>query len=560
MISVIIPVYNVEEYLDECITSIVNQTYKEIEILLINDGSTDKSSDICHSWSIKDERIRVIDKKNEGQAACRNLGVCESCGEYVTFVDADDWIYKDMLMELYFSIEETGADIAICDAAIELPGGKVSDFSLQSMEGSYFVTKENPEVLLSVKYTMWAKLYRKDFLICNNIIEPPIKFEDFAVIPLVMALAEKVVCINKKLYFYRYRETSTVRDLQYIDDRFKAMEFLITSFKERNMFDEWEAVLKQIMLERASVLMRQIYPILGKYYKNCYERYNDLLKNYFNIKLSKINSRFSSYCRTGRIDTNIFGKYNLAVIGSYNLMIIAKMMMQIGTPDYLENHYGFSNIISMMSGQIKGMRNLNLTHYSEFRQKHIVQDFAKNLSHKNKCEFNEIDYILIDFLEERFDTGKIKDSYFTISDAFEDIADKVGVIYERLDGTSHHIIDLWKKSCKRLIQLLDDYVGLGNVILVKNYLSEKIIDENGTFAFFGDIEKIQQMNQSLEYKYDFFVKHAPGVIVFETLGDDYYYTDKDFKHGCFPWHLNNKEYCKITGDLMAMLRENADSE
>lgn len=560
MISVIIPAYNVEEYLDECIISIVNQTYKEIEILLINDGSTDKSSDICHSWAIKDGRIRVIDKENEGQAACRNLGIREACGEYVTFVDADDWIYEDMLMELYFSIEETGADIAICDAAVELPGGKVSDFSLQSMEGSYFVTKDNPEILLSVKYTMWAKLYRKDFLICNNIIEPSIKFEDFAVIPLVMALAEKVVCINKKLYFYRYREASTVRDLQYIDDRFKAMEFLIASFKERNMFDEWEAVLKQVMLERASVLMRQIYPILGKYYKNCYERYDVLLQTYFRLKLSEINPRFSSYCRTGRIDTNIFGKYNLAVIGSYNLMIVAKMMMQIGTPDYLENHYGFSNIISMMSGQIDGMRNLNLAHYSDFRQKHIVQDFTKKFSCKNKCEFNEIDYILIDFLEERFDTGKIKDSYFTVSDAFWNIADKVGIIYEILDGTSQYMIDLWEKSCKQLIQLLDDYVGLGSVILVKNYLSERIIKENGTSEFFEDIEKIQQMNQSLEYKYDFFVKNAPGVIVFETLDDAYYYTDKYFKHGCFPWHLNNKEYCKIAGDLMAMLRENADSE
>lgn len=560
MISVIVPVYNVEKYLDECIVSIVNQTYKEIEILLINDGSTDKSGDICHVWSMKDGRIRVIDKENEGQAACRNLGVREARGEYVTFVDADDWIYQDMLALLLISIEKNGANIAICDAEVELPDGKVSDFSLRDLAQECIIISHNKGIVLSVKYTMWAKLYRKDFLISHNIVEPSIRFEDFAVIPIIFALADKISCVNKKMYFYRYNELSTVRDLQYIDDRFKAMEFLVKSFKERNMFEEWKPVLQQIMLERAAVLMRQIYPILGKCYKNCYERYDALLQSNFQLSLSKINPRFSSYCRTGKLDTNIFGKYNLAVIGSYNLMIVAKMMMQIGTPDYLDNHYGFSNVISMMSDQIEGMRKLNLTHNSNFRQKHIVQDFTKNFSCKNKCEFNDIDYILIDFLEERFDTGKIKDSYFTVSDAFQDIADKVGVTYEILDGKNSHTVDLWEESCKRLIQLLDDYVGLGSVILVKNYLSEKIIDENGTIIFFDDIGQIKEMNLILKYKYDFFVQHAQGIIVVESIGDEYYYTDKNFKHGCFPWHLNNKEYCKIAGDLMELLRENTDSK
>lgn len=554
MISVIVPVYNVEQYLDECIVSIVNQTYREIEILLINDGSTDHSGDICYSWAKKDNRIRVIDKKNEGQAMCRNLGVREAQGEYIVFVDSDDWIHEDMLELLLVSLKENDADITICDTEIELQGGKVSSIPLRILEEKCYKITDNPEIILSVNYTMWAKLYRKDFIVSNNIIEPSIKFEDFAIIPITFALANRVSCVNKKLYFYRYREESTVRSLQYIEDRFKAIDFLIESFKERKMFNKWKPVLQQIMLERAPVLMRQIYPILGKYYKSCYERYDTLLQSCFELSLAEINPHFSSYCRTGKIDTNIFGKYNLAVIGSYNLMIIAKIIMRIGTVDYLENHYGFSNIISMMSDQIEKMQNFDLSHSNAFRQKHIVQDFAKRLSCKNKCEFDDIDYILIDLLEERFKNGKIGNSYFTVSDAFQDIAGNVGITYEILDMNSQENIDLWESSCLQLIKLLDGYVGRNNIILVKNYLSERIINENGKSMLFGDIVNIRRINHLLKSKYEFFIKNAPGIIVLETVNDEYYYTDQKFKHGCFPWHLNDKEYSKIADNLMKILR------
>lgn len=445
MISIIVPVYNVEQYLDECIESMVNQTYREIEILLINDGSTDHSGDICKLWATKDDRIRVIDKQNEGQAACRNLGVQKAHGEYIMFVDSDDWVHEDILELLLASIEENEADITICDAGIELAGGKMSSAPLRILEKKCYKISDSPEVILSVNYTMWAKLFRKDFIISNNIIEPSIKFEDFAVIPITFALADRVSCVNKKLYFYRYREESTVRSLEYIEDRFKAIEVLNGNFIERKMFDEWKPILRQIMIERAPALMRQIYPILGKYYKNCYERYDALLQSYFQLNLAEINPHFSSYCRTGKIDANIFGKYNLSVIGSYNLMIVAKIIMRIGTADYLENHYGFSNIISMMSDQINGMQRFDLSHGNAFRQKHIVQDFAKRLAYKNKSEFDDIDYILIDFLEERFDTGIIEGSYFTVSDAFQEIAGNFGVTYKVLDMNSPESIDLWER-------------------------------------------------------------------------------------------------------------------
>lgn len=552
MISVIVPVYNVESYLDECILSIVQQTYRDLEILLINDGSTDRSGDICADWAKKDKRIRFIDKANEGQARSRNLGVRKAKGEYVIFVDSDDFIYEDMIELLFDAIVKEDADIAICDADVELPGGKVSDFSLQNLKKENVVIKDDPAFIVSVRYTMWGKLYKKSFLLINGIEQPDMKFEDFAVVPITLALAEKVACVDKRLYFYRYRETSTVRDIDYIHDRFRSIEYLISSFKERGIFEAWENVLQEILTKRAVVLMRQIYPLLHKYYKTCYERFDQILTENFQLSLSGMSSRYPAYRRTGKMDAHLFGAYNLCVIGSYNLMIVAKMMMQIGTPDYLENHYGFSNIISMMSEIGGDVCSIDLSHKSSYRQKHLIQDFTKRFKYKNRCEFNDIDYVLIDFLEERFDTGRAGELCFTVSDAFLEINRQIHMPYEIINESEAWT--LWTKACDKLIRLLEEYVGTECVVLVKNYLSEYILEKEGTLTRFENAQEIKRINEILKKKYQYFTEHAKGVLVWETEKDDYYYTEKQFKHGCYPWHLNNKEYCKIAGDLMGFLR------
>ena len=118
MISIIVPVYNVEDYIDKCLRSIVNQTYKDIEIILINDGSTDSSGDICLKWQEADNRIIYIKKKNEGQGAARNLGVKIAKGDYLTFVDADDWIEENAIACLYESEKKSNADIVIADFSL----------------------------------------------------------------------------------------------------------------------------------------------------------------------------------------------------------------------------------------------------------------------------------------------------------------------------------------------------------------------------------------------------------------------------------------------------------
>lgn len=114
-ISIIIPVYNVFDWLDECLESVVNQTFSDFEVLLINDGSTDGSDKKCEEWEEKDSRIRYISKKNEGLSLTRNLGLREATGEYIIFIDSDDWLDLEYIEKLYTTACNTGADIVECD-------------------------------------------------------------------------------------------------------------------------------------------------------------------------------------------------------------------------------------------------------------------------------------------------------------------------------------------------------------------------------------------------------------------------------------------------------------
>ena len=113
-ISVIVPVYNVEQYLERCVESIVNQTYKNLEIILVNDGSTDNSGELCDELAKKDNRIKVVHKENGGLSDARNNGERESTGEYIIFIDSDDYIHHEMLNTLYNQIVEKNADVSIC--------------------------------------------------------------------------------------------------------------------------------------------------------------------------------------------------------------------------------------------------------------------------------------------------------------------------------------------------------------------------------------------------------------------------------------------------------------
>ena len=208
LISVIIPVYNVEKYMHQCIDSVINQTYKKLEIILIDDGSTDKSGQICEEYAKKDSRIVVVHKENGGLSDARNLGIDICSGEYLTFVDSDDWISHDMVYCLLNNIKATGADISIgqykkvFDNNYKKSDKKNKFVKLNKKEGIY-------QFYVKRRFSCHAceKLYNKKLF--ENIRYPKGKlYEDEYTTYKLLWQSDNIVCTDKVCYYYYIRRDS----------------------------------------------------------------------------------------------------------------------------------------------------------------------------------------------------------------------------------------------------------------------------------------------------------------------------------------------------------------
>jgi glycosyltransferase involved in cell wall biosynthesis len=218
MISVIIPVYNAEKYLKKCLKSVIEQTYKEFEVILINDGSTDNSAVIAKYFEQKDKRIRVIEQENSGPAQARNRGIEAAVGEYIAFIDSDDWVSPEMLMELYNAAERETADLVICGFEY-FSKGKTRRVS-QNIEPGVYIG-ENIEKLAYDLIATYEKKRLRPFSVVR-MVRREILFKEHIRFDNKLKRSEdylfwvqvhfKVKCINvitdKILYTYNQRDSS----------------------------------------------------------------------------------------------------------------------------------------------------------------------------------------------------------------------------------------------------------------------------------------------------------------------------------------------------------------
>ena len=209
LISVIVPVYNVEEYLDECLDSIRKQTYKNIEVILVNDGSTDKSQEICERYCQQDSRFYLINQENRGLSGARNRGIQESTAEFITFVDSDDVLKEDMLEQLMKQMSVEEVDIVECwytndKQELDLPSPKVAEiiFKGNSQEALVSLCKNN-----MVRLNAVAKLYRRQLIISFPFLEG-LFYEDVYGGIGILKRINKMVKINYIGYYYRVRSGS----------------------------------------------------------------------------------------------------------------------------------------------------------------------------------------------------------------------------------------------------------------------------------------------------------------------------------------------------------------
>ena len=226
-ISIVVPVYKVEKYLSKCIDSLINQTYADLEIILVDDGSPDNSGHICDEYAKKDKRIKVIHKENGGLSDARNKGIEIARGEYITFIDSDDYVSLKYCEILYNTIQKHHADIAVSnylkfneneEVKEQTINGEIVMTSIQALEHLY---TKNEAVAMR---TAWGKLYKKTLF--SSIRYPKGKInEDEFVIHHLYDKAKKVVFVKNPLYYYLQR-TSSIMGGEFTEKRLDGLEAL----------------------------------------------------------------------------------------------------------------------------------------------------------------------------------------------------------------------------------------------------------------------------------------------------------------------------------------------
>lgn len=229
LVSIIVPVYNVQDYLERCIKSLINQSYKNLEIILVNDGSKDNSKLICEKYKGKDNRIKVINQENKGVSIARNRGIEESKGIFLTFVDGDDWIESDYIKIMVDKIINTNADMIFCGFN-KIYKNNIEKINLMSQES----TMTNREFLKSILRVqngcgnIWAKLIRKDIVKDIRFESNLIVAEDALFNLKLCKNIRKIIYIPLNLYNYQINSSSVVRKFEndYYNKYLEAMNFI----------------------------------------------------------------------------------------------------------------------------------------------------------------------------------------------------------------------------------------------------------------------------------------------------------------------------------------------
>ena len=251
LISIIVPIYNVENYLRHCLESIQNQTYQNFECLLINDGSSDNSAEICREYVEKDSRFRYFEKENGGVSSARNLGIERSKGQYITFIDSDDWVDSDYLELLYMKINEYNADLAV----LTYKQYSMNDgcFYLHVWEQDYYEKYYTGNELLnslpnlenydSTFNVSWGKLFKRNFLETATFNEQRIMGEDLEFNFKIFLQIKSCIYLNKALYNFRQHHLSTrarkISDKYLMDNveiRLGRLPFLIGKTVDTNLY------------------------------------------------------------------------------------------------------------------------------------------------------------------------------------------------------------------------------------------------------------------------------------------------------------------------------------
>ena len=288
LLSVIVPVYNTERYLTTCLESILDQIYSNIEVIVVDDGSTDESGKICDEIAKRDSRVTVIHKDNAGLSSARNIGIQVASGKYIAFVDSDDYLRKDTLEKLINTALETNSDIVISNYYLYFHDGNDIKHLKHMPKKKTYSNNEviNLMLLNRIQGHVWNKLFKYSLLNKINFeFEKDRIIEDIFPIFKAVNSASKIVYIDEALYFYRQREESLVnkRNKKLTEDYHHAAISIIKYIKENKIKVKEES----LRAFKAEVFSYFIYHYTNEDIKNNYKSFKKSKYNNLNMNLKE---------------------------------------------------------------------------------------------------------------------------------------------------------------------------------------------------------------------------------------------------------------------------------
>lgn len=527
LLSIIIPVYNVENYLDRCLESIIHYQGEEVEIILINDGSTDNSGERCINWIKRYPSIVYIQKENEGLGSTRNLGIKIAKGEYVTFIDSDDWYEEDAIPEMLLAITRTNAELIYFDFYKVLENNK-KEYYQNPVISNISNIWENPILISNMYVAMWNKIYKRDLFIKNNIIIPDIRGEDLAVFPKLLFSTKKIYGLNKGLYCYSYyREDSITATAEKVIEGIDSLKMFWEFFLEHNeYFEIFREEIKRVFFNIINAILEKAKKSLEDIN---YKKAKNVYMTYFYSCFPEMKSK-----------KNIL-EATLLLWGSYSSRLVASKLT-LGTSGTIKR-YGYSSIISITSN-FYTWHKLKVFNNNSYRQEMVISDINKSFMKLSENELKKYNYIIIDFLEEVCPIYKVNEDYLTMSEAYQESTIENIIKGDIINFLDQERTDLWKKSCIIFMEKLKNKFLFSNIILLEIYYMEKY-NINGVLYEYSNISQIRKINDILKVYYDYFKEKFPEIKYVNIKETEYLYTDAKFLYGCEPYYMNEFYYQRL---------------
>jgi glycosyltransferase involved in cell wall biosynthesis len=288
LVSIVIPVYGVEEYLDKCMQSVLDQSYPNLEIILVDDGSPDRCGEMCDRYAEKDTRIKVVHKINGGLSDARNEGVKYATGKYLLFIDSDDYVREDLVELTVRAAEEQQAEMVVF-AFTEVEDGGTLDVTNDLPEYCTFTLAEHPQMIFMPPNT-WARLFNREFFLRVKHDFPVGRYyEDLGTTPKFLLDAQRITYVNQCLYYYVSRSGSIMKSRNFernYKDIIWILEDIRAFYRSRGVYEKYRDELEYLFFIHAYFEPIKIItladfknPYLDKFRKYMYGEYPDFRKN-----------------------------------------------------------------------------------------------------------------------------------------------------------------------------------------------------------------------------------------------------------------------------------------